>query len=87
MAEELRRAGLACVYDVEQRSLKNQMKVAGRGGHRFALVLGGEELRKGTVQLKNLAGGEQREVARGELVGALRAALAAGDSACPPARS
>ena len=89
LAEELRRAGIACVYDVEQRNLKNQMKVAGRGGHRFALVLGGAELARGTVQLKNLAGGEQRELARAELVTALRAALAASpeSAACPPARS
>ena len=51
------------------------MKEAGKGGHRFAAVIGPDELERGTVQLKDLATGEQRELARAELVDALRAAL------------
>ncbi len=73
VAEELRAARVSAVYDVEQRSLKAQMKLAGKGGHRFAVLLGGEELARGSVQLKDLASGEQRELARTELVAHLRA--------------
>jgi histidyl-tRNA synthetase len=74
LAEELRAAGFSAVYDVEQRSLKAQMKLAGKGGHGFAVLVGGNELARGTVQLKDLSKGEQVELARGELVARLRAA-------------
>ncbi|MSR62361.1 MAG: histidine--tRNA ligase [Planctomycetes bacterium] len=76
LAEELRAAGLSTVYDVEARSLKAQMKLAGKAEHAFAVVLGGDELQRGTVQLKDLAKGEQRELARAELVATLRATQA-----------
>src|SRR5688572_7345631 len=71
LAEELRSAGVSCVYDVEARSLKAQMKQAGRGGHRFAVLVGGAERARGTVQLKDLGTGEQHEIPRGELVARL----------------
>ena len=74
LAELLRAAGISALYDAEARSLKGQMKLAGKGGHRFAVVLGPEELARGTVQLKDLARGEQLELPRGELVAHLRAA-------------
>jgi histidyl-tRNA synthetase len=79
LAEELRAAGVSCVYDVEARSLKSQMKQAGKGGHPFAVLLGPDELARpgGVVQLKDLATGEQVEVARGELPARIRAARAA----------
>jgi histidyl-tRNA synthetase len=73
LAEELRKAGVSAIYDVEQRSLKAQMKLAGKGGHRFAVVLGGDELARGSVQLKDLELGEQHELPRSELVARLRA--------------
>jgi len=78
-ADELRREGISCVYDVEARSLKAQMKQAGRGGHPFAVVLGPDEIAAGKVQLKDLGTGEQHEVARTALVAELRARLAARD--------
>ncbi len=74
LCEELRAAGVSAVYDAEQRSLKAQMKLAGKGKHRFAVLLGGDEFARGTVQLKDLANGEQHELARAELVARLRAA-------------
>jgi histidyl-tRNA synthetase len=76
LCEELRAAGVSAVYDVEGRSsLKAQMKLAGKG-QRFALIVGPEELERGSVQCKDLASGEQRELGRAELVPTLRAALA-----------
>jgi len=74
LAEELRAAGMGAVYDVEGKGLKAQMKAADRGGHRFALVLGEDELARGTCQLKDMRQGEQREVARACLVSELSAA-------------
>ena len=74
LAEELRAAGIAAVYDHEGRRLKGQLKQAAKGGQRFAVILGGAELGRGTVQLKDLESGEQRELPRSELGQALRLA-------------
>jgi histidyl-tRNA synthetase len=71
LAEELRRAGVSVVYDVEAKSLKAQMKAANAGGHRFALVLGPNEMERGTLQVKDLVAGEQEEVPRAEVPDAL----------------
>jgi histidyl-tRNA synthetase len=76
LAEELRRQEIACVYDVEERSLKAQMKLAGKGEHPFTVVLGQDEIEKGEVQLKDMATGAQEPVARAALAGELRTRLA-----------
>lgn len=68
LAEELRASGISSVYDVESKSLKAQMKAANAGGHRFALILGPEELERGTVQLKDLEAREQQEWKRDQIV-------------------
>jgi histidyl-tRNA synthetase len=73
LAEELRAGEISAIYDVERRSLKAQMKLAGKGGHRYAVVLGGDELARGSVQLKDLELGEQHELPRSGLVARLRA--------------
>jgi histidyl-tRNA synthetase len=78
LAEELRAGGVGAVYDTEGKNVKAQMKAAGKGGHRIAAVLGPEELERGAVQLKDLGTGEQREVARAEVVAAARALLSPG---------
>ena len=81
LGEELRAAGISATYAVDGRAtLKAQLKLAGKGGHRFAIVLGPEELQRCSAQLKDLDSGEQREVARAELATVLRAALAARSS-------
>ncbi len=73
LAEELRRAGIAAIYAVDRSAgVKAQMKDAGRGGHRFAVILGPDELARGSAQLKDLGTGEQRELPRNELCEALR---------------
>ncbi len=77
LAEELRKTEISAVYDAEKRSLKAQMKLAGKGGHPFAVVLGPEEIKAGNVQLKDLTTGAQEPVARTVLAAELRARLAA----------
>jgi len=70
IAEDLRRAGIAAVYDVEGRAtLKSQLKAAGKGRQRYVVLIGSEELAKQSVQLKDLETGEQREVPRADLPG------------------
>ncbi|MEW6072693.1 MAG: histidine--tRNA ligase [Planctomycetota bacterium] len=79
LAEELRRAGIGAVYDVDGRTLKNQMKVANRGGHRFAVILGAREVEGGIVQLKDMVEGEQTEVPRARVVEEIRRRLGPGE--------
>lgn len=68
LAKSLRDEGFSVESDVAGRSLKAQMKYADKIGARFSMVVGDEELKSGKAQLKNMATGEQSEVALDELV-------------------
>ncbi len=68
----LRAAGLAAEKDLLGRSLKAQMKQAGRTGARFVVVLGEDELARGVAALRDMQSGEQREVALGDLVAQIK---------------
>jgi histidyl-tRNA synthetase len=52
--------------------MKAQFKQAERVGARFALVLGGEEVRSGQAKLKDVKTREERAVALSDLAAALR---------------
>ena len=75
IANELRAAGIATEAVLDSGKLGKQFKYADRAGIRFAVVLGEDELAKGLVTVKDLRRGDQFEVARGELVKALRVEL------------
>jgi len=75
IANELRAAGIATEAVLEAGKLGKQFKYADRAGIRFAVVVGEDELAKGTVTVKDLRRGDQFEVARGELVKTLRVEL------------
>ncbi|HEX4825509.1 MAG TPA: histidine--tRNA ligase [Candidatus Polarisedimenticolaceae bacterium] len=72
LAQELRRTGLSVVAPVAPRPLGAQMKRAERVGARFALFVGEGEIARGSYGLKDLRTGEQKDVARAELAGAIR---------------
>jgi histidyl-tRNA synthetase len=59
----LQRAGAAVEFDYEGKSLKSQMRRADKFKSRFTLIIGGDELERGTAPLKNMDGGTQAEVA------------------------
>lgn len=59
----LRRAGLLALIDYQDRSLKNQMKQAGKARARFALIMGEEELARGEAMLRNMETSEQTALA------------------------
>ncbi|MFN8177429.1 MAG: histidine--tRNA ligase [bacterium] len=71
LARDLRRAGIRCDVSFAGGGFGKQFKAADRRGARFAVVLGEDEIAKGTVSLKDLASGEQREIARDELAAQL----------------
>jgi histidyl-tRNA synthetase len=62
MAGELRAKGRTVVFDPDLKNMKSQLKQATRYRARYALILGGDELSKGCVILRNLDAGTQQEV-------------------------
>jgi histidyl-tRNA synthetase len=72
LARELRAAGIATVSALQPDKLGKQLKEADSKGVQFALVLGPDELARGEVVVKDLKSGEQRSVARGAVVEAVR---------------
>lgn len=72
ITSDLRRAGIVAEKDLLGRSLKAQMKAAGRLKARFVAVLGDDELARGVVALRDMQSGEQQEVAISDLATRLR---------------
>jgi len=70
----LRRAGIAVVSGLGNRSLKAQLRQANALGAAYALILGEEEVGSGTVMLRDMVRGQQQRVAMGELASILRRA-------------
>ena len=60
--ERLRREGVYCECDLMERSLKAQMKYAGKIGAAYTLIIGDSEAECGRAQLRNMESGEQTEV-------------------------
>ncbi len=59
----LRRAGLKANMDLEGRSLKSQMKQAGRADAAFTLILGEDEMSRKVAVLRDMSSREQEEIA------------------------
>ncbi len=72
LTSKLRRGGIAVVSNLGDRSLKAQLRQANTLGASYALIFGEEEVRSGTVVLRNMEKGEQRKVPANELLGLLR---------------
>lgn len=62
LARRLREAGLATEVDLAGRSVKGQLRQAGRSGARAAVLVGLAEVPAGMVRLRPLDGGEERDV-------------------------
>lgn len=59
---QLRNLGLAADMDYLGRSLKAQMKVAGKAGVPLVVIIGGDELTRGAVTVRDMKRGRQEEV-------------------------
>jgi histidyl-tRNA synthetase len=80
LSVELRRAGISADRGFDQRSMKSQMKSAGRSGAAFAIIVGEDEVASGVVTLRDLRGqaGDDRTqetVGRNQLVDHLQKLL------------
>lgn len=64
----LRQSGLKTEFDFMARSMKAQMKQAGRLNAKFAVIFGDGELERGAVTLKDMANSTQTEIPVDEIV-------------------
>ncbi len=86
LAQELRRAGLGVDLDLAARSVKGQLKQAGRSGAAYAVLLGLEELPPDLVRVRSLAGGGEEDVAAAGLAAWLARHSEGADAAGAPDR-
>lgn len=71
LVDQLRQAGISAEQDYLDRKMKAQLKQADRLEARFTAIIGESELANGTVVVKEMATGEQREVKQEDLVNLL----------------
>ena len=70
---KLRRAGLKANMDYAGRSMKAQMKQANKFKARFALIIGEDEVKEASAQLKNMENSEQQKVSFDNIIEKLSA--------------
>lgn len=75
---QMRSAGLAADKDYLNRSLKAQMKYAGKTGARRVVIIGDTELAQGTAIIRDMETREQVTVASGEVISYLQGKLKRG---------
>ena len=63
LTNQLRSTGFLAECDVMGRGVKAQMKYANKIGARYSIIIGDNELENGKANLKNMASGEQTEIA------------------------
>jgi histidyl-tRNA synthetase len=67
LAGQLRSAGVAVAQDFGERKLGEQIKAAAKQGIPYLVVVGQNELAAGTFAVRDLASGQETQVARAEL--------------------
>jgi histidyl-tRNA synthetase len=78
ITHELRAGGLRADRAFDGRSMKAQMKAAGRSGAPVAVIVGEQEATDGTATVRDLAQGEQKVVGRDQVVDVVHEVLASG---------
>ena len=60
LLNELRENGICCDIDYSNSSLKSQMRTADKAGAKFVLIIGDNEIEKGSASCKNMAVKEEQ---------------------------
>ena len=76
LAEKLRDTGVDIEFPTAG-TIGKKLKKAARSNIKLAIILGGDELAKNTVQLRDLTAGTQTEIAMADLADVVAAALLA----------
>jgi len=72
LSETLRNEGISCELYHEQVKFDKQFKYAEKKGIPYVIILGSEELQKGTIVVKHLASGKQEELNTSALINLLK---------------
>lgn len=72
LATLLRNNGISCVAELEDKSMKAQMRAANRLSAKLAIIRGDAEIDKGIVICKNLESGDQQEMTENSLISTLK---------------
>ncbi len=62
IVRNLRSAGFAVGWDIDERKMKQQLKAADRAEARYSVILGSDELKDGTVTIKDMSSSNQEVV-------------------------
>ena len=62
ISKDMRAEGFGCLMDLNQRSVRAQMKYADKLGAKFNLVIGDNEVESGCAKLKNMSTGEETDI-------------------------
>ena len=73
LSAALRGEGIPLMMSSGERSLKAQLRHANALGVKYAAIIGGDEMKAGTVMVRNMETGEQQETQPEELVALLKA--------------
>jgi histidyl-tRNA synthetase len=69
---ELRKSGISADKDYLSRSLKSQMKHAGKFNANYTVIIGEEEIKTGVFTVKNMFSGEQLKLSKNQLIKTLK---------------
>ena len=72
LLSQLRLAGVPCDTDYENKSLKAAMRKANDAAAEYVVIMGEDELKKGTLTVKNMQSGEQKEIKSHDIVKELK---------------
>ena len=72
VARFLRENGVECLVEYRERSLRNQMSHANKLNAAWVLIIGEDEVKKGTFQLKNMKTAHQDAVTKEEILKHIR---------------
>lgn len=75
LCDELRAAGIAAQIDFDSRKVKNQFRSADNAGASLCVIVGADELARGSYSLKDLRTGTQSEVPAADIIGRVRGLL------------
>lgn len=62
IAKDMREEGFTALYDLNQRSLRAQMKYADKTGAQFSVVIGDNEVDNDLAKLKNMQTGDETDI-------------------------
>lgn len=62
IAKDMRAEGYSCLYDLNARSLRAQMKYADKLNAKYTIVIGDNEVDEGIAKLKDMQSGEETEI-------------------------